>query len=78
MVLLNRLHANSKEIDAKDNIVAASCRIVEFQLLPLPPAQRPLDLHEMVNSIFSQIPFVGDETENETIINFAIKLYEVD
>ena len=46
--------------------------------MPLPPAQRPLDLHEMVNSIFSQIPFVGDETENETIINFAIKLYEVD
>ena len=36
LALLARLHSESSEIDAQDNIVAASCRIVEFQFMPLP------------------------------------------
>ena len=30
LALLARLHSESSEVDAQDNIVAASCRIVEF------------------------------------------------
>ena len=30
LALLSKLHANTSELDAQDNIVAASCRIVEF------------------------------------------------
>lgn len=38
LALLARLHAESTEIDAQDNIVAASCRIVEYQFMPIPAA----------------------------------------
>lgn len=30
LALLSKMHANSSEVEAQDNIVAASCRIVEF------------------------------------------------
>ena len=32
----------------------------------------------MVDSIFQKIPFEGDMTENETILKFTFKLFEVD
>lgn len=78
LALLARLHAESSEIDAQDNIVAASCRIVEYQFMPLPAEQRPAEYPGMVDSIFQKIPFIGDRTENETILNFVMKLYQVD
>ena len=37
MALLQKLHANSSEPEAQDNIVAATCRIVQYQYMPLPP-----------------------------------------
>lgn len=70
--------ANSTEIDAQDNIVAASCRIIEFQFMPLPADQRPLEYGQLMDLVFEKIPFTGDEGENETILKFAAKLYEQD
>lgn len=52
MTLLQRLHANSSQPEAQDNIVAASCRIVQYQYMPLPADQRPADYSQMVESIF--------------------------
>ena len=31
-----------------------------------------------MDAVFAKIPFTGDVTENETILKFAIKLYELD
>ena len=31
-----------------------------------------------MDNIFQKIPFTGDETENETILKFAFKLYSAD
>jgi len=76
-MLLGKLHATSLT-DAQDNIVAASCRIVEFQFMPLPPNQRPAEYHQIMDSVFEKIPFTGDDTENETILKFAWKLYQED
>jgi len=78
LVLLKKLHDNTKEVDAQDNIVAASARIIEFQYLPLPVDQRPAEFIGMVDSVFQKVPFMGDMTENETIIKLAFKLYQVD
>lgn len=36
LMLLHRMHEESEEPEAKDNIIAAFCRIVEYQFLPLP------------------------------------------
>lgn len=38
VALLQKLHANTTEQDAKDNIVAATTRIIEFQYMALPAA----------------------------------------
>jgi len=76
LAMLSKLHQNTTEPDAQDNIVAASCRIVEFQYMPL--AQKPDNYAEMIDSIFQKIPFEGDMTENETILKFSFKLYEAD
>jgi hypothetical protein len=78
MILLKKLHENSTEPEALDNIVAATCRIVEFQFLTIPAEQRPADYAAILDSIFDKIPFLGDVTENETILKFAFKLYEQD
>lgn len=78
LALLSKMHANSTEIAAQDNIVAASCRIVEFQLMPLPADQRPVEYPQLVDSVFQKIPFEGDDAENETALKFAAKLYEQD
>ena len=56
--------------------MAASCRIVEFQLLPLPAEQRPAEYPQLLDSVFQKIPFQGDDAENETVLKFAAKLYE--
>lgn len=78
LALLEKLHANSSEVEAQDNIVAASCRIVEFQLMPLPAEQRPAEYPQLVDAVFLKLPFQGDDAENETALKFAAKLYEHD
>lgn len=78
LALLEQIHANSSEIEAQDNAVAASCRIVEFQLMPLPAEQRPAQYPFLIDSLFQKIPFTGDDAENETVLKFAAKLYEQD
>mmetsp|Transcript_1414 Transcript_1414/g.1902 ORF Transcript_1414/g.1902 Transcript_1414/m.1902 type:complete len:396 (+) Transcript_1414:2138-3325(+) len=78
LAFLQKLHANSSEAAAQDNIVAASCRIIEFQLMPLPADQRPPEYQGMLDSMFEKIPFSGDDTENETVLKFAFKLYQQD
>jgi hypothetical protein len=74
--LLKKLHKNSTEPEAIDNIVAATCRIVEFQFMTIPAEQRPAEFHTILDEVFQQIPFSGDVNENETILNFAFKLYQ--
>ena len=32
----------------------------------------------MIDSVFQKIPFDGDETENETVIKFTMKLIQTD
>jgi len=32
----------------------------------------------MIESIFQKIPFEGDDTENECVLKFAKKLYQID
>jgi len=76
--LLTKLHSSCKDPSTQDNIVAASCRIVEFQFMPLPADQRPADFATIMDSVFDKVPFTGDETENETILKFAFKLYQQD
>jgi len=78
LALLKKLHDTSTQIDAQDNIVAAMCRIFEFQFMPLPMSQRPSDYDNILSSIFSKVPFTGDDTENETILKFVFKLYQAD
>lgn len=77
-MLLHRIHDESEEPEAKDNIIAAFCRIVEFQFLPLPESQRPAEFESLTDAVFAKIPFNGDVNENETILKFAMKLFEVD
>ena len=43
LTLLQKLHADSTEQEAKDNIVSAYCRIIQFLYMPLPPEKRPAD-----------------------------------
>jgi len=78
LALLSKLHANTSELDAQDNIVAASCRIVEFQLMPLPAEQRPVEYPQLVDSVLQKMPFQGDDAENETVLKFAFKLFAHD
>ena len=76
--MLRKLHEQSTEPEAIDNIVAAMCRIVEFQFMPIPAEQRPADYVTIMDGIFAKIPFTGDATENETILKFAFNLYNAD
>ena len=32
----------------------------------------------MIDSVFQKVPFHGDDTENETVLKFAFKLYQAD
>jgi hypothetical protein len=50
--LLAKLHSNSSEAEAQDNIVAASIRIIEFQYMTIPAEQRPADYAQMIDSVF--------------------------
>lgn len=52
LILLKKLHQNSSEPEAIDNIVAATCRIVEFQFMTIPAEQRPADFQQILDSIF--------------------------
>lgn len=64
---LNNMFAASEEEDAKDNIVSASCRIMQAY-----PTQVPLDT--MIDFVMTKIPFTGDLNENETVLKYAFNL----
>lgn len=66
--LLNQMYAASEEQDAKDNIVAALCRIAQNYA-----SQVPFD--QMLDHIFSKVPFTGDLNENQTVLKFAFNIY---
>jgi len=76
--LLEGLHKTSSAQEAKDNIVAAYSRIIEFQYMPLPQEQRPPNYSVTVDSVLQAMPLEGDMTENETLLKFAWKLYQID
>ena len=76
--LLEQLHKASDAQEAKDNIVAAYSRIIEFQYMPLPAEQRPANYLTTVDSVLLAMPLEGDMTENETLLKFAWKLYQID
>lgn len=50
--LLEQLHKASETQEAKDNIVAAYSRIIEFQYMPLPVEQRPANFLTDIDSVF--------------------------
>ena len=46
--------------------------------MPLAPESRPADYLVILGSVFNALPFEGDDTENETILKFALKLYQAE
>jgi len=46
--------------------------------MPLPQDQRPANYQVTVDSILKAMPLEGDMTENETLLKFAWKLYQID
>ena len=46
--------------------------------MPLPAEQRPEHYAQMIDVLFSKVPFKGDETENETVLEFAWALKGAD
>lgn len=67
---LNNMYAVSEEQEAKDNIVSASCRLMQNY-----PTSVPLD--QMLQFVFTRIPFTGDLNENETVLKYAFNLYSL-
>jgi hypothetical protein len=67
LIALNQMYAASEEQDAKDNIVAASCRLMQNY-----PNKVPLD--DMIPFVFTRIPFSGDLNENETVLRYAFNM----
>ncbi len=62
------MYSVSTEQDAKDNIISASCRIMQYY-----PQQVPIDT--MIPFVFQNVPFSGDPNENETVLKYAMNLY---
>ncbi len=62
------MYDKCEEQDAKDNIIAATCRIMQNY-----PDRVPFD--QMLNSVLTKIPFNGDVNENETVLKFSFNLY---
>lgn len=46
--------------------------------MPLPAEQRPANFLTDIDSVFQAMPLEGDMTENETLLKFAVKLYQYD
>lgn len=67
---LNTMYAASEEQDAKDNIVSASCRVMQYYA-----GQVPVDA--MLPFVLGKIPFSGDPNENETVLKYAFNLYSL-
>ena len=61
------MYASSEEKEAKDNIVSASCRIMQVY-----PTQVPFDT--MLDFVFKNLPLTGDLNENETVLRYAMNL----
>ena len=67
---LNTMYAASTEQDAKDNIISASCRLMQYY-----PHQVPVDT--MLPFVFQNIPFSGDPNENETVLRYAMNMHSL-
>ncbi len=65
---MNRLYTNSEEADAKDNVVAAFCRLAQNY-----PTAMPFD--QVFDYIMTKIPMTGDLNENATALKFAFNIY---
>ncbi len=59
----------SKDLDAKDNVVATSCKILMHY-----PTAVPFD--QMYDFINRNVPLTGDPEENETVITLYMQLIE--
>ena len=64
------MYAVSTEQDAKDNIISASCRLMQYY-----PQQVPIDT--MIPFVFQNVPFSGDPNENETVLKYAMNLFSL-
>lgn len=64
------MYQASSEADAKDNVVAATCRLLQNY-----PQQVPFDT--MLDFVFSKIPLTGDLNENETVLKFGFNMYQL-
>lgn len=60
----------SDEQEAKDNVIAASCRIAQNY-----SAQVPFE--ELSKFIFTNSPLTGDLNENQTVLKFAFNLFNL-
>ena len=67
---LNKMFQASEEPDAKDNVIAATCRVAQNYA-----ANVPFD--ELTQFIFSNAPLTGDMNENETVLKFAYNLFSL-
>ena len=67
---LNTMYAASSEQDSKDNIVSASCRLMQYYANQVP-------LEAMLPFVLSKIPFTGDVNENETVLKYSFNLYSI-
>ena len=65
---LTEMHQKSEEQDAKDNVVAATCRIAQNY-----SSQVPFDT--LVQSVLTQIPLTEDLNENETVLKFVFNIF---
>ncbi len=66
---LNGMFERSKEIDTKDNVVAASCKIMLYHAAAVP-------FDQMYDFMNRNVPFEGDPEENETVLNVYMSLIE--
>ena len=78
LATLQTLEANSTEQDAKDNVLAAVTKILHYQYMPLPAAQRPPEFASMLSHVMSSMPLTGDDSENETVLTLAFELFKSD
>ena len=64
---LSAMYASSEEKEAKDNVISASCRVMQAY-----PTQVPFDT--MLDFVLKNLPLTGDVNENETVLRYAMNL----
>ena len=64
---LSAMYSSSEEKEAKDNVISASCRVMQAY-----PNQVPFDT--MLDFVLKNLPLTGDVNENETVLRYAMNL----